>query len=113
MQVPIIAIGISILALLYAVVLTSMILKRSTGDEKMREIAKSIQEGAMAYLNRQSITITAIAAIIFVAMIFVLPHGQHNDNILTAVSFLIGALFSAVAGYIGMNVSVRANVRTT
>jgi K(+)-stimulated pyrophosphate-energized sodium pump len=113
MQVPLLAIGISILALLYAVVLIVSILKRSTGNEKMQEIAKSIQEGAMAYLNRQSLTITVIATIIFVALAFILPHGQHNDNILTAAGFVVGALFSALAGYIGMNVSVRANVRTT
>lgn len=106
------AIGISILALLYAVILIATILKRSTGSEKMREISKSIQEGAMAYLNRQSLTITIIATIIFIAMAFVLPKGQHNDNILTAVGFVVGAFFSALAGYIGMSVSVRANVRT-
>ncbi len=113
MQVPLVAIGISVFALLYAVVLIVSILKRSTGNEKMREIAKSIQEGAMAYLNRQSITITIIATIIFLAMAFILPKGSHNDNILTAIGFVVGALFSALAGYIGMSVSVRANVRTT
>jgi len=113
MQVSLLAIGISIIALLYATFLIVSILKRPTGNDKMKEIAKSIQEGAMAYLNRQSVTILIIAAIIFVGMIFILPKGQHNDNLLTAAGFVVGAFFSALAGYIGMNVSVRANVRTT
>jgi len=113
MQVPLLAIGISVFALIYAVILIITILKRPAGNDKMQEIAKSIQEGAMAYLNRQSLTITVIATIIFIAMAFILPHGEHNDNILTAVGFVVGALFSALAGYIGMSVSVRANVRTT
>lgn len=112
MQVPVVAIGISVFALLYAIFLILSILKKPAGDKKMQDIAKSIQEGAMAYLNRQSLTITIIAIIIFVAMVFILPKGQHSDNILTALGFVVGALFSALAGYIGMNVSVRANVRT-
>ena len=112
MQVPIWAIAISILALLYAIVIIITILRRPTGTAKMQEIAKSIQEGAMAYLNRQSLTIIVIATLLFIIMSFVLPKGLHNDNILTAAGFIIGAFFSALAGYIGMNVSVRANVRT-
>ncbi len=113
LNVPMIAIGISILALLYAVVLTFNVMKKPRGSEKMIEISKSIQEGAMAYLNRQSITILLFAIVIFLILAFVLPKGQHNDNILTAISFVVGAVFSGLAGYIGMNVSVRANVRTT
>ncbi|MFA5829673.1 MAG: sodium-translocating pyrophosphatase [Candidatus Gracilibacteria bacterium] len=112
LSVPTIAMGISILALLYAVVLVVSVMKKPRGSEKMIEISKSIQEGAMAYLNRQSITILPFAIVIFLVLAFVLPKGQHNDNILTAVSFIAGALFSGLAGYIGMSVSVRANVRT-
>ncbi len=107
MNVPLLAIGASILALLYAVVLIIHILKKSPGDKKMVEIATAIQEGAIAYLNRQTKTIAVFMAIIFV-LIFLMPNGLYM-----AISFLIGAIFSALAGYIGMNVSVRANVRTT
>ncbi len=113
MQVAVVAMIVSIFALLYAVALIVTILKRSPGNEKMQEIAKSIQEGAMAYLNRQSLTIIVIATLIFIAMAYILPQGQHHDNILTAIGFIVGAFFSGLAGYIGMNVSVRANVRTT
>ncbi|MFA5075979.1 MAG: sodium-translocating pyrophosphatase [Patescibacteria group bacterium] len=94
------------LAIAYGFVLIFIILKKPTGDEKMQSIAKAIQEGAKAYLNRQYRTIAIIAAILFIALGLAL-------NWLTALAFLVGAVFSALAGYIGMNVSVRANVRTT
>jgi K(+)-stimulated pyrophosphate-energized sodium pump len=113
MNVALIAMAVSVVALLYAVVLVIMVLKRSTGTPDMQEIAKAIQEGAMAYLNRQTLTIGAFAILIFALLAFVLPKGQHNDGVLTAIGFLFGAIFSTLAGYIGMNVSVRANVRTT
>ncbi len=108
---PVIAMGISIIALVYAIFLIISVIKKPTGTQKMWEISKSIQEGAMAYLNRQSITIFFFALLIFMILTF-LPKGLHNDNILIGISFLCGAFFSALAGYIGMNVSVRANVRT-
>lgn len=112
MNVTIVAIAISILALLYAVFLTASVLKKSTGSEKMVSIAKAIQEGAMAYLNRQFMTVAVFAVILFLILAFALPAGNHNNGWLTAIGFLVGAIFSALAGYIGMNVSVRANVRT-
>ncbi len=108
-----IAIGVSIIALAYAIYLIITVLKQDAGDERMQEIAKAIQEGANAYLNRQTMTIAIFTVILFLIMAFVLPAGDHNDGVLTAVSFLIGAIFSTLAGYIGMSVSVRANVRTT
>lgn len=113
MTVAQIAIAISIFTLLYAVVLIISVVKRPTGSEKMREIARAIQEGAMAYLNRQSLTIAFFTIVIFLLLAFILPKGEHNDGVLTAVGFLAGAFFSGLAGYIGMSVSVRANVRTT
>lgn len=113
MYVPLISIGVSIIALAYAVLLIFQILKKNRGTEKMQAIANAIQEGATAYLNRQSMTIGFFTVVLFLILAFALPKGQHNDGVLTAVGFLVGALFSGLAGYIGMNVSVRANVRTT
>ncbi|MBU0667687.1 sodium-translocating pyrophosphatase [Patescibacteria group bacterium] len=110
---PQIAIGASVIALVYAVILIIIILKRKDGSAEMREIAKAIQEGATAYLNRQTMTIALFTIVLFIVMAFVLPQGKHNDGVLTAIGFLVGAIFSTLAGYIGMSVSVRANVRTT
>ncbi|HLG25461.1 MAG TPA: sodium-translocating pyrophosphatase [Candidatus Gracilibacteria bacterium] len=107
-----VAMGVSILALAYAIVLIVMVMKKSTGTSQMREIAKAIQEGATAYLNRQTMTVAVFAVALFVIMAYLLPKGNHNDGVLTAVGFIAGAAFSALAGYIGMSVSVRANVRT-
>lgn len=113
MDIPLLAIGISIVTLLYAGLLTISILKRSTGNAKMQSIAASIQEGASAYLNRQSITVGIFTIIIAALLYFLLPKGSNNQNLITAVGFIFGAIFSMLAGYIGMSVSVRANVRTT
>lgn len=110
---PTISIGVSIVALLYAVFLIVVVLRRDPGNERMQEIAKAIQEGATAYLNRQTMTIAVFTIALFLLMAFALPAGNNNDGLLTAISFLVGAGFSALAGYIGMSVSVRANVRTT
>ena len=112
MNVTLVAIGISILALLYAVFLIISVLRRNAGDEKMQAIAEAIHEGAMAYLNRQFITVAVFAVILFLVLAFALPGGDYNNGVLIAVGFIVGAVFSALAGYIGMNVSVRANVRT-
>jgi len=110
--IPHIAIGVALIALLYAVVLIVSVMKEGTGTDKMREIAASIQAGAKAYLNRQSMTVSVFAIIIFIVLAFAIPEGDHNNGVLTAIGFLFGALFSGLAGYIGMMVSVRANVRT-
>lgn len=96
---------IAILALAYAGYNTFRVLSRDTGNDKMREIAKAIQEGAMAYMNRQFKTIAVFAIFIAVLMAYLLSWE-------IAFSFVLGAVFSALAGYIGMNVSIRANVRT-
>jgi K(+)-stimulated pyrophosphate-energized sodium pump len=96
-----------VISLLFAGIFARSVLKEEPGSEKMQEIASAIQEGAGAYLNRQYKTI-AVVAVILAALIFVLlPDGTK-----VAFGFLVGAISSAVAGYIGMNVSVRANVRT-
>ncbi len=99
------AIILSIVALLYAGYLSSRILKLPAGTERMQEIARAIKEGAMAYMARQYKTIAVFAAIITVILwlLFGTP---------AALGFIIGALLSAVSGFIGMSISVRANVRT-
>jgi K(+)-stimulated pyrophosphate-energized sodium pump len=99
--------GSAILAIVYGAVLIKMVLRLSAGNEKMQEIAKAIQEGAKAYLNRQYKTIAMVAGVLFIIIGLVPSLGW-----ITAIAFLIGALLSALTGYIGMYVSVRANVRT-
>ncbi len=95
------------LAIIYGLVLIKMILRLPAGNEKMRSIAKAIQEGAKAYLNRQYKTVAIAAAVLFIVIGFIPSLGWT-----TALAFLVGAALSALTGYIGMNVSVRANVRT-
>ncbi|MFC1638667.1 sodium-translocating pyrophosphatase [Patescibacteria group bacterium] len=93
------------LAIGYGALLSRWVLSRPQGDEKMRDIAKAIQDGASAYLLRQTKTAAIVAAVIFVLIWVFLDHT-------TALGFLVGAVLSGLAGYIGMQVSVRANVRT-
>ena len=102
------AIVSSAVAIVYGLFLAKSILKKSAGSERMQEIAKAIQEGAQAYLNKQYRTIGAIAVVLFLVIGLTPKLGW-----VMAFGFLVGAVFSALAGYIGMNVSVRANVRTT
>ncbi len=99
------AIVSSVLAIVYGLLLAKNILNKSAGNDKMKEIALAIQQGAKAYLNRQYRTIAMIAIVLFIILIPTL-------GMKTALGFIVGAVFSGLAGYIGMNVSVRANVRT-
>lgn len=103
--VSILAIVISLAALGYAWYLASRIMKLPAGTPKMEEIANAIKEGALAYLARQYKTV-AIFAVLLTAALFYL------FGLATAVGFLVGAVLSAAAGYLGMSISVRANVRT-
>ena len=103
---------LALLALVFSGVLVRQVLAADEGTPKMQEIAKAVQEGAAAYLQRQFKTLAVFAVIVFV-LLFLLPvtEGGVGTRIGRAVFFLIGALFSALVGYIGMTMATRANVR--
>ncbi len=96
-----------VVALAYGVYLIRQVLALPTGDERMQSIAAAIEEGAKAYLKRQYRTVAMVAVPLFVIVGFV------THSWLTAVGFLVGAVLSTIAGYTGMRISVKANVRTT
>ena len=99
------ALTASVTAIVVGIIFSMEILKESDGNERMREIAGAIQEGATAYLNRQYLTIAIVGLLIFILL-------GIGVGWLSAIGFLVGAIFSGLAGFIGMNISVRANVRT-
>src|SRR2546423_480463 len=94
------------IGLVFAFILIAMVRRAPAGNERMREISAAVQEGAKAYLNRQVVTISVIAAVIFVLLFFFKDHP-------TGVGFIVGAFCSLSAGFIGMRIAVIANVRTT
>jgi len=108
-----IAVICALVAVVYGVVLRSWLMKLPAGDEKMQSVAGAVQEGAKAYLNRQYRTIAMVGAVVFVILLVAL--GLEKDwtyGLMVAIGFLVGACLSAAAGFIGMMVSVKVNVRT-
>ena len=99
------AVASGLVALAYGLYATRSVLSASAGTERMQEIAGAVQEGARAYLNRQYLTISLVGLVLFAILTGLLGY-------LVGIGFLIGAVLSGAAGYIGMHVSVRANVRT-
>lgn len=94
----------AIIGILFAGYLTSWVLRRPKGTDRMQEISAAIQEGASAYLNRQYRTIAIVGVIIVIILYFAL-------GVITALGFVVGAVFSGLCGYVGMSVAVRCNVR--
>jgi len=109
-----------LLCLIIAALLAKKVLSNPKGSEEMQKISSAIQEGAEAYLNRQYKTIAVVAALLAIFIALILPKTPVSifgisipESVVISIGFILGAIASAAAGYIGMNVSVRANVRTT
>ena len=108
-----VAVICGLIAVIYGVLLIRWLLKLPAGNEAMQKVAGAVQEGAKAYLNRQYRTIAIVGAVVFVVLLVALYYGRDFTYAWhAAVGFVVGAVLSAAAGYIGMMVSVRVNVRT-
>ncbi|MBR9984994.1 MAG: sodium/proton-translocating pyrophosphatase, partial [Desulfosarcina sp.] len=104
-NIPLVCTLVGVVGVLFAIILAGIVKSAPAGDEKMQAIAGAIQEGAIAYLNRQLKSMGIAGIIIFAVIFFTMGYKM-------AIGFLVGAVASFMAGYIGMRVSVLANVRT-
>ncbi|MFP4454070.1 MAG: sodium/proton-translocating pyrophosphatase, partial [Desulfobacterales bacterium] len=102
---------IGVIGILYSLIVAGIIKSAPTGTEKMMEIANAVQEGAIAYLNRQLKSMAIVGVVIFI-ILYLSQFYSDTIGTSTAIGFAIGAIASYLAGYIGMRVSVIANVRT-
>ncbi|MGI9135692.1 MAG: sodium/proton-translocating pyrophosphatase, partial [Candidatus Nanopelagicales bacterium] len=101
---------IALAALVVAAILVREVLAADEGTDKMKEIAAAVQEGASAYLNRQFKTLAVFAVVVFFVL-FLLPADTTGERVGRSIFFLVGAVFSAITGYMGMWLAVRGNVR--
>ncbi len=111
MNLVLISIFLGLAAIVYGFVTSRQVLSAGTGNDKMREIAAAIQEGAQAYLKRQYATI-AVVGVVVAVLVYVFLDMPRGGAPISAAGFLLGSILSGIAGFIGMNISVRANVRT-
>ncbi|MFH1218361.1 MAG: sodium-translocating pyrophosphatase [Candidatus Peregrinibacteria bacterium] len=115
MTYPLLLIGISVLSLVFAGIFAILIKRKPAGDEKMQEIAESIYQGAMAFLKREYQVISIFVIVLGLVLLFLLDNpdtGEVNEGMLTSISFVYGAVSSVLAGFFGMKIATRANVRT-
>lgn len=110
-NLPLICALVGMVGVIFSIVLAGVVKRAPAGDDKMQEIAGAIKEGAIAYLNRQMKSMGVAGAVIFIILLIASAFSDHF-HITTAIGFLVGAVASFLAGYIGMRVSVIANVRT-
>src|SRR5437764_4139926 len=108
---PLFAMGCALVGIAAGILLAGWVLRQPQGNERMRAIAGAIQEGASAYLNRQYRRIPIVGVVITIVL-FLYKSNQGSEGWQYPLAFLVGAVFSAAAGYIGMNVAVRSNMRT-
>jgi K(+)-stimulated pyrophosphate-energized sodium pump len=109
-KIVVIVLLASLVALVFAAVFAKEVLAAEQGPEKMREVSKAVQDGAAAYLSRQFRTLAVFAVLVFL-LLFLLPAHNTNIRIGRSAFFLVGAVFSALVGFIGMTLATRANVR--
>ncbi|MBD3330031.1 sodium-translocating pyrophosphatase [Candidatus Peregrinibacteria bacterium] len=116
MNYSLMMIGVSVLALIVALIFAYLIKKKPDGNDRMKEIADMIYEGAMAFLFREYKVIVIFVAVLFVVLLFTLDNSATsdvNEGVLTGIAFVYGAFSSALAGFLGMKIATRANVRTS